>query len=71
MEADPATDTYVRNSIHGPLSRFWWNATPPDSGGSALSGGEARLAVHQAALGEPHGRRRRNGATSRGVCPWA
>ena len=40
MEADPATDTYVRNSIHGPLSRFWWNATPPDSGGSALSGGE-------------------------------
>jgi len=32
---------YRRNSIFGPLSRFWWNETDPDSGGSALSGGEA------------------------------
>ena len=31
---------YRRNSVHGPLSRFWWNETEPDSGGSALSGGE-------------------------------
>ncbi len=31
---------YWRNSFHGPLSRFWWNETDPDSGGSALSGGE-------------------------------
>jgi len=31
---------YWRNSHHGPLSRFWWNETAPDSGGSALSGGE-------------------------------
>ena len=31
---------YVRNSIHGRLSRFWWNETDPESGGSALSGGE-------------------------------
>ena len=30
---------YRRNSSHGPLSRFWWNETDPDSGGSALSGG--------------------------------
>ena len=32
---------YWRNSIHGPLSRFWWNETDSDSGGSALSGGES------------------------------
>ena len=31
---------YRRNSIHGPLSRFWWNETAPDSRGSATSGGE-------------------------------
>jgi glucose dehydrogenase len=33
--------SYVRNSVHGPLSRFWWNETSANSGGSALSGGEA------------------------------
>jgi glucose dehydrogenase len=31
---------YRRNSIYGPLSRFWWNQTEADSPGSALSGGE-------------------------------
>ena len=31
---------YRRNSPHGRLSRYWWNETAPDSGGSALSGGE-------------------------------
>lgn len=32
--------SYWRHSIHGPLSRFWWNEADPDSEGSALSGGE-------------------------------
>ncbi|MGI9257820.1 MAG: PQQ-binding-like beta-propeller repeat protein [Gammaproteobacteria bacterium] len=32
---------YLRNSVHGPLSRFWWNETDPESGGNALSGGES------------------------------
>jgi quinoprotein glucose dehydrogenase len=41
IEEDPAfPGYYVRNSIFGPLSRFWWNETAPASGGSALSGGE-------------------------------
>ena len=31
---------YARNSVHGPLSRFWWNETDPELGGNALSGGE-------------------------------
>ena len=31
---------YARNSVHGPLSRFWWNESEPESGGNALSGGE-------------------------------
>jgi quinoprotein glucose dehydrogenase len=41
IEEEPGYPGYYwRNSIHGPLSRYWWNETPPDSGGSALSGGE-------------------------------
>ena len=42
MEKQPegSDSPYLRNSIHGPLSRFWWNETEPDSGGNALSGGE-------------------------------
>ena len=42
IEEDPVyPGNYWRNSIHGPLSRFWWNETPPESRGSALSGGES------------------------------
>jgi quinoprotein glucose dehydrogenase len=51
---------YRRNSIHGPLSRFWWNETGPDSGGNALSGGGGRVALQQTALGQPGSRERRN-----------
>ena len=41
MEEEPGYPGYYRrNSIHGPLSRFWWNETDPESGGSTLSGGE-------------------------------
>jgi len=41
LEDEPGHPGYYRrNSIHGPLSRFWWNETAPDSGGSSLSGGE-------------------------------
>ncbi len=41
IEEDPEFPGYYRrNSIHGPLSRFWWNETEPDSGGNALGGGE-------------------------------
>ena len=41
IEEEPGYPGYYRrNSPHGPLSRFWWNETAPDSGGSALSGGE-------------------------------
>ena len=53
---------YRRNSIHGPLSRFWWHETAADSGGNALSGGEsawpcnkppwARLVAVNAATGD-------------------
>jgi len=39
--------SYWRNSSHGPLSRFWWNETDPDSGGSALSGGEGAWPCNQ------------------------
>ena len=42
IEEEPGfPGNYRRNSIHGPLSRFWWHETEPDSGGSALSGGES------------------------------
>ena len=42
IEEDPDyPGHYRRNSVHGPLSRFWWNETAQDSGGSALSGGES------------------------------
>ena len=42
IEEDPVyPGQYWRNSIHGPLSRFWWHETPPESRGSALSGGES------------------------------
>ena len=42
IEEDPAyPGQYWRNSIHGPLSRFWWHETPPESRGSATSGGES------------------------------
>lgn len=42
MEKQPegSPSPYSRNSIHGPLSRFWWNETDPESGGNALTGGE-------------------------------
>lgn len=42
MEKQPegSPSPYSRNSVHGPLSRFWWNETRPDSGGNALTGGE-------------------------------
>ena len=42
IEEEPdSPGNYRRNSIHGPLSRFWWHETTPESGGSALSGGES------------------------------
>ena len=42
IEEEPGSPgNYRRNSIHGPLSRFWWHETTPESGGSALSGGES------------------------------
>ena len=42
IEEDPVyPGQYWRNSIHGPLSRFWWHETPPESRGSATSGGES------------------------------
>ena len=42
IEEDPDyPGNYWRNSIHGPLSRFWWHEAPPESGGNALSGGES------------------------------
>ena len=31
---------YWRNSIFGPLTRFWWNETAPDSRGNVFDGGE-------------------------------
>ena len=41
IEEEPGFPGYYwRNSAHGPLSRYWWNETAADSGGSALSGGE-------------------------------
>ncbi len=40
IEARPGSPgSYVRNSVHGRLSRFWWNETAADSRGSAVSGG--------------------------------
>jgi quinoprotein glucose dehydrogenase len=42
IEEEPGYPGYYwRNSIHGPLSRYRWNETAPESGGSALSGGES------------------------------
>jgi glucose dehydrogenase len=33
-------DAYVRNSIYGHLTRFWWNTAAPDSDGNVFSNGE-------------------------------
>jgi len=40
QERSDLAGAYVRTSIHGPLSRFWWNETAPNTPGSAVSGGE-------------------------------
>jgi len=40
QERSDLPGSYVRNSVHGRLSRFWWNETAADSRGSAVSGGE-------------------------------
>ena len=40
QERSDLPGAYVRTSIHGPLSRFWWNETPPNTPGNVLGGGE-------------------------------
>jgi quinoprotein glucose dehydrogenase len=34
-------NAYARNSIHGHLARFWWNAAERDSDGNVYDGGES------------------------------
>jgi len=40
QERSDLPGSYVRTSIHGPLSRFWWNEAAPDTPGNTLNGGE-------------------------------
>ncbi len=40
QERSDLPGAYVRTSIHGPLSRFWWNETPSNTPGNVLGGGE-------------------------------
>jgi quinoprotein glucose dehydrogenase len=60
---------YWRNSLHGPLSRFWWNETAPDSGGSALSGGERAWPCNKPPWGSPYWRLTLRPEISPGECP--
>ncbi len=41
QERSDLPGAYVRTSIHGPLSRFWSNETPPNTPGNVLGGGES------------------------------